>query len=81
MGKPFSSKRLLVLQIDNGVTQVAEIRMSSKNIQVAKSFSVLTPVGTVEDDGTLVADAAFARIDHRIHHRRHRHHSQHAQSA
>ena len=62
MGKPFSSKRLLVLQIDNGVTQVAEIRMSSKNIQVAKSFSVLTPVGTVEDDGTLVADAAFAAL-------------------
>ncbi len=62
MGKPFSSKRLLVLQIDNGVTQVAEIRMSSKNIQVAKSFSVLTPVGTVEDDGTLVTDAAFAAL-------------------
>ncbi len=62
MGKSFSSKRLLVLQIDNGVTQVAEIRMSSKNIQVAKSFSVLTPSGTVEDDGTLVADAAFAAL-------------------
>ncbi len=62
MGISFGSKHLLALQIDNGVTQVAELRVSAKNVTVLKSFSVLTPMGTVEDDGTLVADASFAAL-------------------
>ena len=62
MGVSLGSKHLLALQIDNGVTQVAELRVHAKNVTVLKSFSVLTPMGTVEDDGTLVADAKFAAL-------------------
>ena len=62
MGISFGSKHLLALQIDNGVSQVAELRISSKNVTVLKSFSVKTPIGTVGEDGTLVADAAFAAL-------------------
>lgn len=62
MSISFGSKHLLALQIDNGVTQVAEVRVHAKNVTVLKSFSVLTPAGTVEDDGTLVADASFAKL-------------------
>ena len=62
MGVSFGSKHLLALQIDNGVTQVAELRVHAKNVTVLKSFSVLTPMGTVESDGTLVADAKFAAL-------------------
>ena len=60
MGISFGSKHLLAFQIDNGVTQVAELRVHAKNVTVLKSFSVLTPMGTVESDGTLVANAEFA---------------------
>ena len=60
MGVSFGSKHLLALQIDNGVSQVAELRVHNKSVTVLKSFSVLTPMGTVEEDGTLVADASFA---------------------
>ena len=62
MNISLGSKHLLAFQIDNGVTQVAELRVHAKNVSVLKSFSVLTPAGTVEDDGTLVADAAFAKV-------------------
>ena len=62
MGVSFGSKHLLALQIDNGVTQVAELRVHGKNVTVLKSFSVLTPMGTVEQDGTLIADAKFAAL-------------------
>lgn len=62
MGISFGSKHLLVLQIDNGVTQVAELRVHAKNVTVLKSFSVLTPVGTVESDGSLVATPEFAAL-------------------
>ncbi len=62
MGVSFGSKHLLALQIDNGVSQVAELRVHAKNVTVLKSFSVLTPMGTVEDDGTLAADAKFAAL-------------------
>lgn len=62
MGVSFGSKHLLALQIDNGVSQVAEMRVHAKNVTVLKSFSVLTPMGTVEDDGTLVAKAEFAAL-------------------
>ncbi|MBO5758267.1 MAG: hypothetical protein J6S28_11285 [Clostridia bacterium] len=62
MGVSFGSKHLLALQIDNGVSQVAELRVHAKNVTVLKSFSVLTPMGTVEEDGTLVADAGFAAL-------------------
>ena len=62
MGISFGSKHLLALQIDNGVTQVAELRVSSKNVTVLKSFSVLTPMGTLEDDGTLVASQELATL-------------------
>ncbi len=62
MGVSFGSKHLLALQIDNGVTQVAELRVLAKTVTVLKSFSVLTPMGTVEDDGTLVADEKFAAL-------------------
>lgn len=62
MGVSFGSKHLLAFQIDNGVTQVAELRVLAKSVTVLKSFSVLTPMGTVEADGTLVADAGFAAL-------------------
>ena len=62
MGVSFGSKHLLALQIDNGVSQVAELRVHNKSVTVLKSFSVLTPMGTVEEDGTLVADASFAAL-------------------
>ena len=62
MGVSFGSKHLLAFQIDNGVTQVAELRVNAKNTTVLKSFSVLTPMGTVESDGTLVANAEFAAL-------------------
>lgn len=62
MGISFGSKHLLAFQIDNGVTQVAELRVSGKNVTVLKSFSVLTPMGTVESDGTLVASTEFAAL-------------------
>lgn len=62
MGITFGSKHLLAFQIDNGVTQVAELRVSGKNVTVLKSFSVLTPMGTVESDGTLVAKPEFAAL-------------------
>ncbi len=62
MGVSFGSKHLLAFQIDNGVTQVAELRVLAKTVTVLKSFSVLTPMGTVESDGTLVADAGFAAL-------------------
>ena len=62
MGISFGSKHLLAFQIDNGVTQVAELRVNGKNVTVLKSFSVLTPMGTVESDGTLVANAEFAAL-------------------
>lgn len=62
MNISFGSKHLLALQIDNGVTQVAELRVYAKNVTVLKSFSVLTPAGTVEDDGTLVANLGFAKV-------------------
>ena len=62
MGISFGSKHLLAFQIDNGVTQVAELRIMSKSVTVLKSFSVLTPMGTVESDGTLVANASFAAL-------------------
>ena len=62
MGISFGSKHLVAFQIDNGVTQVAELRITSKNVTVLKSFSVSTPMGTVEDDGTLVASASFAAL-------------------
>ena len=62
MSVSFGSKHLLALQIDNGVTQVAELRVHAKNVTVLKSFSVLTPNGTVESDGTLVATPEFAAL-------------------
>jgi Tfp pilus assembly PilM family ATPase len=62
MGISFGSKHLLAFQIDNGVTQVAELRVSGKNATVLKSFSVLTPMGTVESDGTLIASAELAAL-------------------
>ena len=62
MSQSFRSKHLLALQIDNGVTQIAELRVHAKSISVIQSFSLLTPAGTVEDDGTLVADASFAAL-------------------
>lgn len=62
MGQSIRSKHLLALQIDNGVTQIAELRMRAKSISVIQSFSVLTPAGTVEDDGTLVATESFAAL-------------------
>ena len=54
MSQSFRSKHLLALQIDNGVTQIAELRVRAKSISVIQSFSLLTPAGTVEDDGTLL---------------------------
>ncbi len=62
MSQSFRSKHLLALQIDNGVTQIAELRVRAKSISVIQSFSLLTPAGTVEDDGTLVANASFAAL-------------------
>ena len=38
MGISFGSKHLLAFQIDNGVTQVAELRVHAKNVTVLKSF-------------------------------------------
>ena len=61
MNISIGSKHLLAFQIDNGVTQVAELRVHAKNVSVLKSFSVLTPAGTVEDDGTLVANPTFIK--------------------
>ena len=55
MNISLGSKHLLAFRIDNGVSQVAELRVHAKNVSVLKSFSVLTVNGTVEDDGTLVA--------------------------
>ena len=60
MNISFGSKHLLAFGIDNGVSQVAELRVHNKNVSVLKSFSVLTPAGTVEDDGTLVVSEEFA---------------------
>lgn len=62
MSLSFRSKHLLALQIDNGVTQIAELRMRAKSISVIQSFSLLTPAGTVEDDGTLVVSESFAAL-------------------
>lgn len=62
MSLSFRSKHLLALQIDNGVTQIAELRMRAKSISVIQSFSLLTPAGTVEDDGTLVVSESFASL-------------------
>ena len=62
MSLSFRSKHLLALQIDNGVTQIAELRVHAKSTSVVKSFSLLTPAGTVEDDGTLVATEEFAAL-------------------
>ena len=62
MSLSFRSKHLLALQIDNGVTQIAELRVHAKSISVIQSFSLLTPAGTVEDDGTLVATESFAKL-------------------
>ena len=62
MGVSLGSKHLLALQIDNGVSQIAELRVHAKSVTVLKSFSVITPMGTVEDDGTLAADASFAAL-------------------
>ena len=62
MSVSFGSKHLLALQIDNGVTQVAELRISKKNVTVLKSFSVSTPMGTVGEDGTLFATTKFAKL-------------------
>ncbi len=62
MGVFIGSKRLLALRIDNGLSQVAELRVNGKHVTVLKSFSVLTPHGIVEDDGTLVANKEFAAL-------------------
>lgn len=67
MNISIGSKHLLAIQIDNGITQVAELRVHAKSVSVLKSFSLLTANGTVEDDGTLVpsrelADALRAQL-------------------
>ncbi len=62
MNISLGSKHLLAFQIDNGVTQVAELRVKAKSVSVLKSFSVLTANGTVEDDGTLVAGDDFVSL-------------------
>ncbi|MBR5602065.1 MAG: pilus assembly protein PilM, partial [Clostridia bacterium] len=62
MNISLGSKHLLAFQIDNGVSQVAELRVHAKSVSVLKSFSVLTANGTVEDDGALVAGEDFVNL-------------------
>lgn len=62
MSQSFRSKHLLAIQIDNGVTQIAELHVHAKSISVIQSFSLLTPSGMVESDGTLLATESFASL-------------------